>query len=108
MLFRSGGINYVNEDFIKAADDSYGAGRWALDFKHFMFGRLFQVFHRHQGLLSLKDTGDVVVRSQTGLLLPLRGGLHATAQMNLDWDNSPAPGTKKTDTTYLLKVGYGW
>ena len=48
------------------------------------------------------------IRSQTGLRLPLLRRLTATAQLNADYDNAPAPGKAKSDRVYLLTLGYHW
>ena len=40
--------------------------------------------------------------------MPLLQRLVATAQLNVDFDNAPAPGKTKTDRTYMFTVGYHW
>ncbi len=32
----------------------------------------------------------------------------ATAEIDVDWDNTPAPGNDRVDTRYLFNLGYGW
>lgn len=107
-LALEGGLAYVNEDFIVAEDESYGAARWALNYDQQLFGGKSQFFHNHEGLLNLEDTGDVIVRSRTGLRFPLLENLESSLQVNADWDNSPPAGTESTDLTYLLNLGYKW
>ncbi len=102
------GINYVNEDFIEAEDNNYMAGRWNFNFDHFFLDKRLQFFHRHTGLISLEDTDDMTIWSQTGLRLPITEHFNSTLQANLDWDKSPSPGRKKTDTTYIVTLGYSW
>lgn len=101
-----GGLSYVNEDFIVAADNSYPAARWALNYDHFLLGKTMQFFHKHEFLLGLQDANDMLFLSQTGLRVPLYKGVNATAQINYDWDKSPAAGASKTDTAYLFTLGY--
>jgi hypothetical protein len=31
-----------------------------------------------------------------------------SAQLNLDWERKPAPGTKSTDSTLLFGADYAW
>lgn len=107
-LSLEGGLTYVNEDFETIADDSYMAARWALDYDQRLLQERIQVFHRHEGLVSVEDTDDVILRSQTGVRFPWTDNLNTSLQLNLDWDRSPPPGTENTDLTYLLNVGYNW
>lgn len=105
-LSLEGGLNYVNEDFIAAEDDSYGAGRWALNFDRYLIPEKLQFFHAHELLFGLEDTDNLLLRTQTGLRVPLFSGITGTAQINYDWDKSPPPGAKKADTGYLFTLGY--
>jgi hypothetical protein len=43
---------------------------------------------------------------QNGVRFGLVGGLVATAQLDLDYDASPAPGHRNTDRTFALTFGY--
>lgn len=107
-LSLEGGLTFVNEDLIGTEDEQYVAARWALDFDRYFFDNRLQFFHKHEGLQSLEQTDDLLVRSQTGLRVPLTDNLNTSVQLNADWDNNPPPGTEETDLTYLLNVGYNW
>jgi len=102
------GLTYVNEDFDLAEDKDYPAGRWSLNFERDLWDKAVQVFHFHEGFVSLEDTDDVFIRSRTGLRLPIYKNLKTTAQYNYDWDKSPEPGREKADKAYLLTLGYHW
>jgi putative salt-induced outer membrane protein YdiY len=103
-----GGLTYVHTDFIVAPNDSYPAGRWAVKFDHLLFDTRYQFFHMHEAVVSLQDTSNVFVRSQTGLRVPLMERLNATAQYNVDWENEPTNGRVRTDKALLLTLGYTW
>ncbi|RRQ21487.1 DUF481 domain-containing protein [Thiohalobacter thiocyanaticus] len=107
-LSLEGGLTYVNEDFYDKEDESYPAGRWALNYDRLLFGSRIRFFHYHEGLAGLEDVDDIMILSRTGLRAPLGQGLTATAQVDVDWDNTPAVGNDSTDTRYLLNVGYEW
>ncbi len=107
-LSLEGGLNYVRTDFEVASDESYPAARWAVKYDQRLFDTEMQLFHNHEILSDLTDPGHTFIRSQTGLRLPLLRRLMATAQLNVDYDNSPAPGTAKTDRVYLFGIGYHW
>jgi len=103
-----GGLNHVRTDYSLAPDESYPALRWALKFDHKLQSSELQVFHSHEVLSDLQRAERTFVRSQTGLRIPLLQSLLATAQLNIDYDNAPAPGKVKSDRTYLFTVGYRW
>jgi putative salt-induced outer membrane protein YdiY len=107
-LALEGGLNYVRTDFEQAPDESYPALRWALKYDQRLFGTDMEVFHNHEVLADITDVERTFVRSQTGLRLPLLRRLMATAQLNVDYDNKPAPGKVKSDRVYLFTLGYHW
>jgi putative salt-induced outer membrane protein YdiY len=100
------GPSYVNEDYIEADDNSYTAGRWALNFDRYLIEDRLQFFHRHMIFVSGEDTSDWFLNSRSGLRVPLYKRLNVTAQYNYDRDNNPSPGDEKEDKTYLLTLGY--
>ncbi|WJW75249.1 DUF481 domain-containing protein [Thiohalobacter sp. IOR34] len=107
-LSLEGGLTYLNEDFYTARDESYPSARWSLNFDHRLQASKLQFFHFHEGYLGLEDTSDLLIRSQTGLRMPLIERLNATAQFDYDWDSTPADGNDKGDARYSLNIGYYW
>ena len=53
-------------------------------------------------------TGDdnLFVKMQNGVRLALVAGFVTTAQLDLDYDRSPAPDRRATDRTFALTFGY--
>ena len=43
-----------------------------------------------------------------GIELDLFGDFTLSAEFRIDWDNEPAENAKKTDTRYMLKIGYAF
>ena len=107
-LSLEGGLNYVRTDFLEAENERYPAARWAVKYDQRLFGTDIEVFHNHELLSDLTDSERTFIRTQTGLRLPLIGRLMATAQLNLDYDNKPAPDKAKSDRVYLFSLGYHW
>lgn len=101
------GLTYVNDDFIVTTDNDYAALRWAIKYDQ-RFLKKLQLFHEHEGLQGLESSGDVSIRSKTGIRVPIVDNLKATAQLNADWENNPAPGKEREDLTWLLSLGYHW
>lgn len=103
-----GGLDYVTVDHIAAANDAYPAFGWGLRASHRLETFDVELFHDHDGFLPLTGDGGVTLRSRSGLRAPLAGGLNASLQLNLDWEEDPAPGRKATDSTLLVGLGYEW
>jgi len=105
-----GGLAYVNEDYSvdDDQDNYYKAGLWGVKYDQYFFEKLFQCFHHHEGTVSLENTQDIMIRTRTGLRIPLRKGFNTTVQYNWDWDNSPAPDNDRVDERYLVTLGYAW
>jgi putative salt-induced outer membrane protein YdiY len=102
------GPSYVHEDFETAPDEDFVAGRWQTKFSMWMFDRFARLFHDHEGIVNGEDADKILIRSKSGVRIPVRDFLNVTFQTNWDYDNQPAPGKKKSDWRYILSVGYHW
>jgi len=107
-LSADAGVMYVDEDFISAEDKKYAALSWMVDFDWFMIPDHVQFYHRDNGLLSMEDTGDLVINSWTGFRFPLYMGIVATLEAEVDYDGGAPKGVDTIDTTYRAKLGYQW
>jgi putative salt-induced outer membrane protein YdiY len=103
-----GGIEAVVAEPVDGPRDEHPAFGWGVQFSRKVLDLRAEVFHEQEGYWSLEDTGDVTLRTRTGLRVPLVEGLNATAQLNVDWEKQPEPGREATDATMLLGVGYDW
>jgi Protein of unknown function, DUF481 len=101
-----GGLDYVTVDRIEGPGEEYPAFGWGAKASVTPWGPRVELFHEQEGFWNLEDTDVVVVRSKTGMRMPLVERLHATAQLNLDWERRPAPGRVSTDSTLLLGLDY--
>lgn len=102
-----GGVSYVGNDYDIAEDDNYAAGRWAMRYLQLL--GVTQFFHNHEGLFPLESpSDDLIIRSQTGVRFPLITNLTATVQYNVNWQKTPPLGLDKTDTSFIVSVGYLW
>lgn len=102
------GPTYVNEDYKTAEDESFGAGRWGLQYRENLFGDALQFFHNHEGIVSMEDADDAIFRAQTGLRFPVIKNLSGTVQYNIDWQNTPPDGFDSTDSGVIVSMGYLW
>jgi putative salt-induced outer membrane protein YdiY len=102
------GLTYVDENFITSEDDTYMAVSWLVDFDWFIIDDSLQFYHRHNGLLSVEDTGDLVINSWTGFRFPLIFGAVASLEAEINYDGGVPVTKDKKDTTYRVKLGYQW
>jgi putative salt-induced outer membrane protein YdiY len=107
-LSLQGGLDFVDADNDKGSDERYPALGWGVHYDQWLLGRSFQAFHDQEGYLNASNFSSVVVRTKTGLRVPLYSGLDATAQFNLDWDTAPGNEKKDVDSALLLGLGYKW
>lgn len=107
-LALEGGASYVNTDFDEAEDESYPAARVAVKYDQFLFQTNIQLFHTNEAYFDLQESDNIFVRSSTGLRFPLVSRLNATLQYDYDWDNDPAEGRGKEDSTVRVTLGYTW
>ncbi|WP_414674891.1 DUF481 domain-containing protein [Limnobacter sp.] len=40
--------------------------------------------------------------------MPVADHVNVSTQLNVDYDNEPVPGNKKTDSALIFSVGYGF
>lgn len=102
------GVSYVNEDFIEAEDDDYGAVNWAINASSNYLGGDSRLYFDNLGIWNMQETSDVVVKTAFGLAFPLLFSLEAAAEVVLDYDSGAQPGVDEWDETYRFRVGYTW
>jgi hypothetical protein len=96
-----------NMKFLGGKDQrDYFAGYWALDFDMWFFDKFFQVFHHNDLLYDVQDSSNWVVRTRTGIRIPMVLKLFASFQFNYEYDNQPADGKKNYDQSW--NFGLGW
>jgi putative salt-induced outer membrane protein YdiY len=106
-----GGPDYVNVDRYIAESESFPALGWNVDFLHQLtyFPTMpMEIFHVQDGYRGFNSEGDILLKTRTGLRIPLNKGFVATIQYNLDWEKNPAPGRKSFDRQLLIGLGYAF
>jgi putative salt-induced outer membrane protein YdiY len=108
-LSLKGGPDLVSVDRYAAASEFFAALGWHVDFTHkltYFQNYPIEIFHVQDGYRGLNSEGDVLLKTRTGLRLPLRHGFVATAQYNFDWESNPAPERGNSDRQLILGLGY--
>lgn len=101
-----GGGGWVNEDFEAAPDDNYTSVRESARADVFFGGERLVLFHRHDGYYGVTGDDNLFFKMQNGARFGLIGGLVTTAQIDVDYDRTPSPGSVNTDRSFALTFGY--
>ncbi len=108
-LWLSGGIGWLHEDFKGEAEDRDDpALTWYYEYEQFFFDRFVQLFHDHSGAWNMSNTDEAVLNFRLGLRFPMRWGFVATTRLDIDHETEPAPGKDKTDTAFIITMGFEW
>ncbi len=102
------GVGYTMENYNVAQDRDFLTARWQVNYHYWLLPDRLQFFHNHSGLVNLNNVGDILFRSHTGLKLPVYNGFDFLAQIDWDHDTRPAAGRLKTDTRYIIGIGYNF
>lgn len=102
------GPSYLREEFEDGSSEDSVVIREATDYDQKLWDDIIQIFHEHELLVPADDADAFLFDSESGVRVPIRKGLVATAEVDFDWDNDPEPGVDEEDTTYALKLGYEW
>jgi hypothetical protein len=103
-----GGLDYVAVERFFGPQERYPAFGWGVKASYSPWGPRLELFHEQEGFWNLEDPDVVILRSKTGVRLPLVERLNATGQLNIDWERQPVPGRVSTDSTLLLGVDYAF
>ena len=105
-LSANGGLAWVRENFSTTPDTTYAAAHEAAKLDLLFLQKRVQAFHHHDGYFGLTGHDNLFFRMQNGVRLAIVAGLVSTAEVDTDYDRSPAPGRKHTDRTFSLTFGY--
>ena len=107
-LALEGGLTYVYTDFYTQPTAQYPAARLVTKFDYWLWKERVQFFNYNELYAGLDDYDNSFLRSQLGFRFPLVDRFMAIAQLNLDWNGNPPPGTVELDRTLILSLGYRW
>ena len=103
------GPGYRHEDYDAAGGDTSSmTAHWSLGYEQKFYDDWLRVYHNHDLSAPTEDMNAYLFESDSGVKIPLKAGIIATAGVEFDWNNDPAQGNVEDDTTYSLKLGYEW
>jgi putative salt-induced outer membrane protein YdiY len=101
------GLSYVHEDYRAASPTEYVAARVA-NTMNYQVSANTTYEHAIEWLPSLEDGDDQLIRYDGKLRINLTEKMFAQAQVIWDWDNTPARGLGRTDTKFILGIGWSF
>lgn len=102
------GLSYVHENYRSSPDPSFPGLTLGLKYDHKFLGGRLAYFQHHDLDISLRNARDALLRTRLGLRVPVAHGISVSTQLNLDYNNRPAPGNEKLDTSLIFSVGYAF
>lgn len=103
------GPNFVCEKENEKDTTYYSAARWAFSFKYPLYLKILKFYHNHSILLGLDNIDNLIIKTSTGISLPIALlNIQTAIQFDWDWENLPDPGKEKNDTRLIIKGGYSW
>jgi hypothetical protein len=105
------GLSYIDERQSGAVIPEHSGERlnwqWRLDLKYELpFSTA--LFHKHTLNYSLQQGDDWELVTETGLHFPLGVGLSSDLKLKYGYDNLPAFGAQRKDSTLVVGLGYQW
>lgn len=111
----TGGLTYVSEQFETPATpaDNFEekneqmAWQFGLDYRYTLpFDA--KLFHKNSLFQSFERSNDWRFESDTGISMPLWGGLYSEIKLEYDYDNAPQGDNRSEDSAVKFGVGYNW
>lgn len=100
------GLSWVNESFSDRSEDiDYISARTAWRYNH-DFSPTVHFFHSGEWFPSLEDSEDQLIKTETGIRSKVNSHLFVEAKVIFDWDQTPADGAEKEDTSYIFSAGW--
>lgn len=107
-LRSEGGLAKVYESRFEADDQDYLALNWYINYDQYFFSDFTQFYHEQRGIWDIENSNKITFTQWTGFRFPLRSGIVASAEVELEYDSQPKDSVGKSDMTYRLKIGYQW
>ena len=87
---------------------NFNAAIWLLNLeKSFSIFNL-KFFHKNNGIQEINGNNQLIVKSNTGLKLPILRNIYLSYELQVDWEKKPSSNKKKTDKINYFTLGYEW
>jgi putative salt-induced outer membrane protein YdiY len=108
-------ITYVSEQFSVPpgataefeSEATFAAWQWGLNYRHALT-KDAEFFHKQQFVQSLEASADWSLETETGLTVPVVGGIYGEIRVDYDVDNTPVENARREDAKFSVGFGYTW
>lgn len=102
------GFSNVKTKHNLISNKNFNAGIWLLNLeKSFSLFNL-KFFHKNNGIQEINGNNQLIVKSNTGLKLPILKNIYLSYELQVDWEKKPSSNKKKTDKINYFTLGYEW
>ncbi len=98
----------IDEDYQLAPDEAFPSLSLGLAYERKFWRKKLVFFNNYDLSLSLENMSDALFKTKVGLRLPIVKNVNVATQVDMEYDNMPPPGVRKTDTSLIFSVGYGF
>lgn len=102
------GLSYVFENYSQEPRKSFPAISLGLKFDRRFFEDKLIYFQNAAMDMSLDGPRSTLLRHRMGVRVPIAKGLNLSTQFNVDYNNTPAAGKKKADSSVDVSLGYAF
>jgi len=102
------GFSNVKTKHNLISNKNFNAAIWLLNLeKSFSLFNL-KFFHKNNGIQEINGNNQLIVKSNTGLKLPILKNIYLSYELQVDWEKKPSSNKKKTDKINYFTLGYEW
>ena len=102
------GFSNVKTKHNLISNKNFNAGIWLLNLeKSFSLFNL-KFFHKNNGIQEINGNNQLIIKSNTGLKLPILKNIYLSYELQVDWEKKPSSNKKKTDKINYFTLGYEW
>lgn len=102
------GISYVFENYTTEPRTSFPAMSLGLKYDRKFFDDKLVYFQNLSMDSRMDGPRNTLLRNRMGFRVPIAKGLNVSTQLDVDYNNTPPVGKKKTDTALIFNVGYAY
>lgn len=102
------GLSAIRTNFSNASPVNEAALRLAVEYDQYFWNRALKVENSSEVFLPVTSYDDLLLRSKTGLMIPVGKSITTGLTFTVDWDHKPAAGKKSLDTSLQATLGYGF
>ena len=102
------GFSNVKTKHNLISNKNFNAGIWLLNLEKSFSMFNLRFFHKNNGIQEINGNNQLIVKSNTGLKLPILKNIYLSYELQVDWEKKPSSNKKKTDKINYFTLGYEW